>query len=294
MKKLISFVLATLCLSVTQLKAQSVDYAKSLIEQERYFDAAKQLRPLADNGDAEAQYLAATLFFEGKGVNRNDAQGIKYATLSADQGNTQAILLLVDHYKNNSQFDKSFATLEHYITRHPYLKKEFIGLRYAECFMRGWGVERNEETAWQLASQNKLFDKMKSTYPSQWQAYKDRHPELFSTQVYNRITVGRGPNFCRITKVVFEAERTVVYLRFTNLNRSVPQSVATMPHVTYIEAGGQRFRCTGSSLRNTVTLGYNKSIDYQMYFEPVRRDVNSFDLVENTNGGWSWLGVFFR
>jgi len=294
MKKILTIAIGILCISVIQLKAQSISYAKSLIEQERYLDAAKELRPLADNGDAEAQYLAATLFFEGKGVSRNDAQGIKYATLSADQGNTQAILLLADYYKNNNQFGKLFATLDHYIALHPYLKKEFVGLRYAECFMRGWGVERNEEKAWQLASQNKHFNKMKSTYASQWQAYKARHPELFSTQEYDNIRVSRGPNFCRITRVVFEAERTVVYLRFTNLNRSVPQSVATIPRVTYIEAGGERFQCTGSSLNSTVTLGYNKSKDYQMYFKPVRRDVDSFDLIEDTNGGWRWIGVTFR
>lgn len=283
-----------LCMSVTQLNAQSVSYAKSLIEQGQYLEAAKQLRPLADNGDAEAQYLAATLFFEGKGVPRNDAQGIKYATLSANQCNTQAILLLADHYKDNQQFQKSFVTLEHYITLHPYLKKEFIGLRYAECYMRGWGVERDEEKAWEIASSNKNFSRMKSTYASQWQAYMNRHPELFSTQVYDNIRVGRGPSFCKITRVVFEAERTVVHLRFTNLNRSVPQSVATVPRVTYIEAGGKRFQCTGSSLNNTVTLQYNRCRDYQMYFEPVRRDVSSFDLIEDTKGGWHWTGVTFR
>lgn len=294
MKRLISFVLATLCLSVTQLMAQSVSYAKSLIEQERYLDAAKQLRPLADGGDAEAQYLAATLFFEGKGVPHNNEQGIKYAKLSANQGNTQAMILLANHYKNGGQLGQYYITIEYYINKHPYLKKEFVGLLYAECYMRGWGVDRNEEKAWELASSNKNFSRMKTTYASQWQAYKDRHPELFSTQVYDDITVGRGPNFCRITKVVFEAERTIVHLRFTNLNKRVPQSVGAVPNITYIEAGGRRFRCTGSSLHNTVTLGYNKSIDYQMYFEPVRRDVNSFDLIEDTNGGWSWLGVIFR
>ena len=37
-----------------------------------------------------------------------------------------------------------------------------------------------------------------------------------------------------------------------------------------------------------------KSKDYQMYFEPVRRDVDSFNLIEDTNGGWHWMGVTFR
>lgn len=294
MKKTLIMLAVMLFLTALQAMAQSVSYAKSLIEQGSYLEAAKQLRPLADGGDAEAQYLAATLFFEGKGVAKNDEQGVKYATLSANQGNTSAMLLLADHYKGKGQLQKYYATLEHYVTRHPYLRKEFVGLRLAECYMRGWGVEQDEEKAWEMASENKNFSRMKSAYASQWQAYMNRHPELFSTQVYDNINVRRGPDFCQIIRVVFEAERTIVYLRFTNLNRRVPQSVATDPHITYIEAGGKRFQCTGSSLNNTVTLGYNKSKDYQMYFEPVRRDVDSFNLIEDTNGGWHWMGVTFR
>ena len=57
--------------------AQSVNYAKSLIKEGKYLEAAKQLRPLADGGNAEAQYMAAKLFFEGKGVTKNVNQGIK-------------------------------------------------------------------------------------------------------------------------------------------------------------------------------------------------------------------------
>ncbi|MBQ9640161.1 MAG: sel1 repeat family protein [Bacteroidaceae bacterium] len=51
-----------------------------------YTEAAKCLRPLADGGNAEAQTLAAQLFFEGKGVTKNEAQGVKYATQAAKQG----------------------------------------------------------------------------------------------------------------------------------------------------------------------------------------------------------------
>ena len=134
-----------LCLSVTQLKAQSVDYAKSLIEQERYFDAAKQLRPLADNGDAEAQYLAATLFFEGKGVNRNDAQGIKYATLSADQGNTQGISGLGECYYYGrgveQDYNKAFDLFKKAEERRA--AQYFL----SECYFYGYGVDQDFQKA---------------------------------------------------------------------------------------------------------------------------------------------------
>lgn len=292
MKKILTLLTAILWLSVMQLKAQSVSYAKSLIKEERYMDAAKQLRPLADAGDAEAQYLAATLFFEGRGVAKNNEQGIKYAKLSADQGNTDAMLLLADHYKDNKQMQKYHQTLLYYIDRHPYLKNEFIGIRLAECYMIGCGVAQDEDKAWEMSKSNRFFKKMQTAYPYQWSSYKSRHPELYATQVYDDISVAQGPNFCTIQKVVFEAERTVVYLHYVN-NIRVPQTISAMPRSTYIEAGGKRFNCTGSTLRQTV-VPYNKAYSYEMYFEPVRRDVDSFDLVENMTNGWAWRGVTFR
>ena len=102
--------------------AQSMYQAKQYYEQGQYLEAAKQLRPLADGGNAEAQTMAAKFFFEGKGVAKNDAQGIKYATLAADQGHTEAIEMLVSYYANKE--DKgTFAIARKYADKHPYLKK---------------------------------------------------------------------------------------------------------------------------------------------------------------------------
>lgn len=51
-KILVVFILTALPVLVS---AQAVDYARSLMDQERFLEAAKQLRPLADGGNAEAQ-----------------------------------------------------------------------------------------------------------------------------------------------------------------------------------------------------------------------------------------------
>ena len=64
--------------------AQSLDRVNELIGQGKYREAAVLLRPLADGGNAEAQYLAATLFLEAKGVARNPQQAFKYAKMAAD------------------------------------------------------------------------------------------------------------------------------------------------------------------------------------------------------------------
>ena len=107
------------------VNAQSLSYVKSLMEQGMYLDAAKRLRPLADGGNAEAQVMAAQLFFEGKGVAKNNAQGLKYATLAANQGNEEAIMLLVNYYWNSNP-SKAYEVLKNYTEKHPYLKKTKI------------------------------------------------------------------------------------------------------------------------------------------------------------------------
>lgn len=52
------------------LQAQNyqISRAQSLIENEEYKEAAMLLRPLAENGNAEAQYMVSKLFAEGNGV----------------------------------------------------------------------------------------------------------------------------------------------------------------------------------------------------------------------------------
>lgn len=56
------------------------DYAKTL----------EYCRPLADKGDATAQYLLATLYAEGKGVEQNDAMAAAWYQKAAEQGHADA------------------------------------------------------------------------------------------------------------------------------------------------------------------------------------------------------------
>lgn len=75
--------ISLLLAGVATSTAQSIEQIKELIEQGQYKQAAMRLRPLADGGDAEAQYLAAMLFLEGKGVTGNPQQAFKYAKMAA-------------------------------------------------------------------------------------------------------------------------------------------------------------------------------------------------------------------
>ncbi|MBQ9637342.1 MAG: sel1 repeat family protein [Prevotella sp.] len=145
-------------LMTSNIYAQSLYTAKSYIEQGRYLDAAKQLRPLADGGNAEAQYLAAKLFFEGKGVQKNEQQGIKYATLSADQGYTDAILIIFNYYgETMKERKKALSILTTYMEKLPNLKTGIIGYLAGLYYQLGWDGEIKEDYGWSLIEKTDIF-----------------------------------------------------------------------------------------------------------------------------------------
>ena len=55
-----------------------------------YAKAESLWRPLADKGDAEAQYRLGTLYAEGRGVERNDSTAMTWFLRAAEQGNAMA------------------------------------------------------------------------------------------------------------------------------------------------------------------------------------------------------------
>lgn len=55
-----------------------------------YNAAATALRPVADRGNAEAQYRYAMLFAEGRGVRPSDALAASWLRRAADQGHAEA------------------------------------------------------------------------------------------------------------------------------------------------------------------------------------------------------------
>ena len=126
MKKLF---LLLLLACTTGLYAQSLSTVESLLQQGRYTEAAKQLRPLADRGNAKAQLYAAQLFFEGKGVTKSEAQGIKYAKLAAAQGNDDvAMMMLKEWQKTESSTLKSAISqvIKDYVQKYTYNKELIV------------------------------------------------------------------------------------------------------------------------------------------------------------------------
>ncbi|MFP5350416.1 MAG: tetratricopeptide repeat protein [Gammaproteobacteria bacterium] len=68
------------------------DKSSALVAYENgnYKEAARQFRPLAENGDAEAQYYLGYLYEKGRGVAKDPALMRKWYQRAADGGNAKA------------------------------------------------------------------------------------------------------------------------------------------------------------------------------------------------------------
>ena len=64
-------------------------------QEEKYAEAAKLCRCAAEQGNADAQYLLATIYEEGRGVPQDYAEAVKWFRLAAEQGHARAQYFLV-------------------------------------------------------------------------------------------------------------------------------------------------------------------------------------------------------
>ena len=77
--------------------------------EKEYNKAAELWQPLAEKGEAAAQYYLGTLFAEGKGVERNDATAFKWFERAANQGNADAQYNVGASYAEGTGVAKSYA-----------------------------------------------------------------------------------------------------------------------------------------------------------------------------------------
>ena len=71
---------------------------KSLYEQKDYATAFKELTPLAEQGNADAQLILGKMYMGGQGVVKDLDQAIKWFNASAAQGNADAQFFLGSFY----------------------------------------------------------------------------------------------------------------------------------------------------------------------------------------------------
>ncbi len=100
--------LTLLLMSVIPARAD-LEAGKRAYEQGDYATAVKELRPLAEQGNAEAQALLGLMYNLGRGVLPDMGQAVKWYKAAADQGNAEGQCHLGTMYLNGAGVAKDTA-----------------------------------------------------------------------------------------------------------------------------------------------------------------------------------------
>ena len=175
------------------------------------------------------------------------------------------------------------------MSSYPNLQKELIGARLAECYLHGWGVEKDEEKAWVMARRNAHFQELKTAYPEQWKAYMAAHPEEYGTVEYRRITARYADRNRVITSVRFEGESTIVNVRFTN--NTISARTLRVSDLTQLIVNGVAYPIIYTNLRPGIKLAKGASHDDNLVFGYVPGNITSFTIKESSTP-WATVTSF--
>lgn len=193
----------------------NLNSAKELINQGKYLEGAKLLRPLADGGNAEAQELAAWLFFSGKGVTASNEQGIRYATKAAEQGRIGAASMLIAHHNSNLQKDKAIEVFGNFTCKYPEMGVELVQEMDEECLnpiVGGYFEKKMSDFG--ITNSETFIEKLYETNPIEGELFMELSivSRGNASNYYNRVkqTLNNSENqslgFAILAKLAFEGK----------------------------------------------------------------------------------------
>ena len=104
MKNLFKYISLFIVTLVMSSATASADYQEGLDAYDAgdYATAMKEWRPLAEQGNANAQYNLGVMYANGNGVPQDDVEAVKWYRLAADQGDADAQYNLGVMYANGT------------------------------------------------------------------------------------------------------------------------------------------------------------------------------------------------
>jgi len=132
----------SLVLNGTALAA-TMEEVTAAIKEEKFGRAARLLTEMANTGDAEAQFLLALMFENGRGVTQNYREAFQWYKKAADQGLASAQNNLAQLYSQGKgvkqDFQEAFRLYRRAAEAGSPIAQYNLGVRY----MKGEGVEQN-------------------------------------------------------------------------------------------------------------------------------------------------------
>jgi TPR repeat protein len=123
--------------------AGPLEDANDAYREKAYAKAAELWRPLAEKGDAEAQYSLGTLYAEGKGVEQNDATAFLWFQRAANQGVAAAQYNVGASYATGAGIGKSDVDAARWFRRAADQGMAFAQLNLGLLYAAGNGVPQD-------------------------------------------------------------------------------------------------------------------------------------------------------
>jgi TPR repeat protein len=96
-------------LPIAAAVAGPLEDADAAFESRDYPTTLQMLHPLADQGDATAQYILGRMYLDGNGVSQNYAEAVKWFRLSADRGDADAQNSIGTMYEHGLGLPQNYA-----------------------------------------------------------------------------------------------------------------------------------------------------------------------------------------
>ena len=143
------FILA-LCLIIAPSAWGDYQDGRTAYNRGDYATALKELRPLAEQGHAGAQYFVGYMYYKGQGVDQDGEEAVKWLRKAAEQGDVKAQLRLGMMYRLGLTVPKNYAEAEKWLrkaTEQGDAKARYnLGLMY----YRGEGVDKDDIESFKL------------------------------------------------------------------------------------------------------------------------------------------------
>lgn len=160
-------VILVLCMSISVSSWAGFDEGMAAENKGDHATALKEWQPLAEQGDARAQFNLGFLYAKGYGVSKDEAIAVKWYTKAAEQGYRSAQFFLGMMYSDGNGVPKDQVMAVKW-----YKKAAEQGLKDAQStlgsmYQLGWGVQKNDAEAlkWYIkAAEQGDTDSQKSIY----------------------------------------------------------------------------------------------------------------------------------
>lgn len=178
------------------------DYATGLVAAERgdYTTALKEWRPLAEQGNPDAQYKLGTMYRHGQGVTQDYKVAIKWFKLAADQGNVSAQSNLGAIYDQGLGITQDSSVAFKWFKLAAESGNGYSQFILGEMYQQGRGVTRDNIRAhmwWNIAASEELASGLELARREFVKIQKDMTPtEVSKAQQLARECVAKNYKNC--------------------------------------------------------------------------------------------------